>query len=1555
MTHFAYPNVHVRHNQFLGCGRYAAFESEAVPSDRYQPFHLNHTTEFTDIDRLTARIAPDTVLSQFAQRMIHETKDCPSEVYCGTSKALAYLLARISRARDLKFDVNGDIWCTGSIGVADGRYPTLEPVAQDEFLLKLQAFLADENRDRLFIVPTANMTPEACQLCATHEAQVRDLDASEQVACQQQPLTRKTIVTVSPDTEELFRLIRLVFLSGANPYKGLEFFDRADAALFFGRDELIDKLHKKCDLLRQSPQTSRLLAIFGSSGAGKSSLARAGLLPKLQQAWNLTENDLAAFTPGAAPLAALEQHVTNGMPRVLLIDQFEELYTQCQHEPERAAFVERLTALTDAEDAPAKPLVILTMRDDFRKYLAPELKQATDDDQRHQFVSEMTRAELRQVIVEPAKQAGCVFAEDFVDDLIAQTEKCQGVLPLLEVALQRLWDAMQHDLRVAPEEAFAQIGGLGGALTQQAQRVYAESDDAAQTVTQRLFVSLTQLDPENTHFLRQRTVSLAQIPVARQHPQIAQAIIERFAAKDIRFLTISSSASHETTVELTHDILLTIWPLLKTWTEQDREFQMWRQRLWAQKSEWERHSREKEALLRGMRLIEAENWLKLREHDIPFEEQDFIKTALSVRRREQRQTWGKRFVVVAIVIVVAFTGRWLWKNYHSEALFNKGVSLHKMGETEKAIGVYQELLRITPDYKDAWNLLGNALDAIGRSDEAITAYREQLRLVPDHIQAWNGLGAALYHQGKLDEAIDAFHKQLEIVPHHESAWNWLGNAFYSQGRWNEAVEAYRKQLNFVSDHEWAWSGLGYVLSAQGKWNEAIEAFHKQVAFVPKHREAWIGLGNAYYSQDEWDEAIAAYRTQLDIIPNHDSAWNGLGNAFYAQGKWDEAIDAYRKQLEIVPEHKMAWNGLGNAFYAQKKWDEAIDAYRKQLEIVPEHEMAWNGLGNTFYSQEKWDEAIDAYRKQLEIVPEHKTAWNGLGNTFYAQEKWNEAIAAYNKQLEINPNDKDIWYWLGNALKAEGNVSKAIEAYRKQLEFAPDHKAAWDALSDISFEMLYKQPETILNGSNDSEVWYQLGEGLQLQSKLAEAITAYWKQLKIVPEHHNAWNRLGDTLLKQGKFGEAETAYRKQLEIMPQHYEAWNGLGTVLLNQGKFGEAETAYRKQLEIMPQHREAWNGLGVVLDRQGKQEEAINAYRKQIELMPEHHDAWNGLGLALLHQGKLDEASTAYRKQLEIIPKHRDAWNGLGTALLNQGKLDEASTAYRKQLEIMPQHYEAWNSLGVTLLNQGKFGEAETAYRRQLEIMPQHYEAWNGLGLALLNQGKFDESIKAFSKQVEIIPQHILAWGNLGSAFSSNGNGDEAIKAYQKQIEIVPQHQTAWNGLGLVLFKQGKVEAAITAYRKQLEIVPKNQETWYNLGYALWKQGRLNEAATAFEDGLQHVPESLGLLSNDAELAFVQDDLKRCQERIRTALPLIQSDNELYVILPFYAWLAQPELGWESVMTALKNLKPSVKFHWDFSTTKPVLDRLDDVTRQHALDFIAFFEGAIDLPTLQMRLSEQ
>jgi tetratricopeptide (TPR) repeat protein len=247
---------------------------------------------------------------------------------------------------------------------------------------------------------------------------------------------------------------------------------------------------------------------------------------------------------------------------------------------------------------------------------------------------------------------------------------------------------------------------------------------------------------------------------------------------------------------------------------------------------------------------------------------------------------------------------------------------------------------------------------------------------------------------------------------------------------------------------------------------------------------------------------------------------------------------------------------------------------------------------------------------------------------------------------------------------------------------------------------------------------------------------------------------------------------------------------------------------------------------------------------------------------------------------------------------------------------------------------------------------QVWGLLGIAMHFQGNLEDAIAAYLKQLEIKPDHETTWNNLGLVLDGQGKPEDAIAAYLKQLEIKPDDEWAWNNLGVALDGQGKPEDAIAAYLKQLEIKPDHELAWLNLGNTLNKQGHPDEAAAAYAQGLAVHPYDLFLLGNDMELALVQGDMARFHARMAALAPQVTPQTELSVLLPFFAWLANPAQDWRNVMTAIQELAPEVPITWEFWPVLPIIKGLEVSTQKVAQHFIDFFEGRINRETLKAQL---
>ena len=471
------------------------------------------------------------------------------------------------------------------------------------------------------------------------------------------------------------------------PYPGLLAFDEADAAIFFGREI---EIQQGLELLNRRNQFggARMVIVLGASGSGKSSLVRAGFIPRLRRSadrWIVID----PFRPREDPLHELAavlcsafarqgetrriQSVREGLAAgeyagglvlnkfaselreasgrrdatvLITVDQMEELVGPAAPAGARellvllqAALAERGTAL----------MVMGTLRSDFLGELQnhPAMREARFDTLP---VGPMPAESLASVIEGPARKAGLELEDGLTQALIADTE-AENALPLLAFTLRELYEKYGGDGRLTIDEYAAKLGGLSGSIAKAADAVFTAEplSDAQSMCLRSAFLAMVRVN-EAGQFARQ---------LARWSdiPENVRPVLERFTKA--RLLVIRGEGT-ERVVEVAHEAMFRAWDRLKTWLAEDREFLLWRKRLEDAVGEWRRLKHDRSTLLKGPALSEARLWFERQRGRMNQEEAKFVSDSIEAANRERRQ---KRVLVVAtmaVLAVVAVGGVALW-------------------------------------------------------------------------------------------------------------------------------------------------------------------------------------------------------------------------------------------------------------------------------------------------------------------------------------------------------------------------------------------------------------------------------------------------------------------------------------------------------------------------------------------------------------------------------------------------------------------------------------------------------------------------------------------------------------------------------------------------------------------------------------------------------------------------------------------------------------------------------------------------------------------------------
>jgi WD40 repeat protein/predicted Ser/Thr protein kinase len=478
---------------------------------------------------------------------------------------------------------------------------------------------------------------------------------------------------------------RLPGFEDKHPYPGLASFTQEDAGYFFGREMEVEAVWKKL-------KRPRLLALIGPSGAGKSSFLRAGLLPTLPAGWRVILS-----TPGNRPFQSLAQALLPafagdmeaiqsflGFERdtavpllskwrqksehaLVIVDQFEELFTLNPPEVQEAfsTLLGRIVLEADVH-------VLLSLRDDFLLHcqkhdaLGPVFSELTP-------LGTLSPSALRRALVQPALACGYRFEDEaLVEEMVTEVSHERGVLPLLAFAASRLWEKRDREKGLLTREAYQEIGGVGGALAQHAEETLSRIGEERTHLVRELFRNL--VTAQGTRASRELEELLSIFPKEEERKAAEEVLRELVAA---RLLT-----SYETSVEIIHESLLSAWPRLVQWRNQDEGGALLRDQLRQAAQAWQDRGRPDDLLWTGKSYRELSLWRESYTGGLSSTEEAFAQAAAKFagRRRRRRQIAVAASFALLLGVVGVVTS--LWRRSVLEVSRREAAQILALGRVE---------------------------------------------------------------------------------------------------------------------------------------------------------------------------------------------------------------------------------------------------------------------------------------------------------------------------------------------------------------------------------------------------------------------------------------------------------------------------------------------------------------------------------------------------------------------------------------------------------------------------------------------------------------------------------------------------------------------------------------------------------------------------------------------------------------------------------------------------------------------------------------------------------
>ncbi|MGE5657707.1 MAG: tetratricopeptide repeat protein [Actinomycetota bacterium] len=750
--------------------------------------------------------------------------------------------------------------------------------------------------------------------------------------------------------------------------------------------------------------------------------------------------------------------------------------------------------------------------------------------------------------------------------------------------------------------------------------------------------------------------------------------------------------------------------------------------------------------------------------------------------------------------------------------------------------------------------LGNTLLRQNQVAQAITCYCHAIELNPNFDEAYQNLGKALQVQRKLHEEAVRYRKFLErpsnmigdllktIVLTLSARGDLLGDSressVYVTAKTNqlqiadpnlsEKIENFQRSKSEVKNTGLRLSTLDFSPKTAAVSEEGSDIFLPLVASVtvatnslPKNIDkeelltvdACIQQAKLYTNQQNFDRAIAECKRAIKIKPDALVAYKLLAKLLQVQGKQAEAASCYQKAIEIQPKDAELYLNFGSLYAQNKQWAQAVFCYQKAIAIKPNLAAAYRNLAKAWMQLSKPLEAAGCWFEAYSLEPEKVTPEKHLqlGNSLYKQGQLTQAMACYRRAIEFNPNFAGAYQNLGKALKQQGKWEEAEACFRRAMEINCQGNLSSEHSGENSRSVGLKNEQS--NSLKSAPMSY-VGEGTSLPSSL-NARNQDRKPIAIVSARNNlvpatanltanSYHQLQETIssvmlvkgenggkklaitvnsesavtyLKQAesdyaqkKFEQAIAACKRAIEIKPDVPVAYKLLGNACQAVNREEEAWLWYTKALELQADFAEVHENIGSLYAQQQQWQKAIACYEKAIALKPDLVSARRNLARVFLELGKAEEGAEGWYQALTCdrsLATVEEYWT-LGNMLLKQGKVEQAIDCYRSVIQLQPSLADAYHNLGEALTVKQQWEEAIITYRQAIKLNPNDEGSHYCLGKALAKLERWQEAIACYQRAIELKSDNWEVYQKLGDALQQEGQIDEAIAVYCRAVEL-------------------------------------------------------------------------------------------------------------------------------------------------------------------------------------------
>ncbi|MDG6220341.1 MAG: tetratricopeptide repeat protein [Candidatus Thermoplasmatota archaeon] len=790
-----------------------------------------------------------------------------------------------------------------------------------------------------------------------------------------------------------------------------------------------------------------------------------------------------------------------------------------------------------------------------------------------------------------------------------------------------------------------------------------------------------------------------------------------------------------------------------------------------------------------------------------------------------------------------------------------GVEYYDIKKYKKALGYFEEALKLKPNYAYAWRMKAKCLFEMGNDQEAIDIYKQALSLDVKNPEMWFELAEMLYELEKHDEELECYEQAIELDKKFERAWNNRGATLFELGNIDMAIESFQKAVDANPGFDEAWHNMGLAYKKKGEYKESRRSYYKALSLNKDYLEARISLINLLNEMQKFEESSDQCHIALNQTRKDHRIWYLAAMSFKGMGNYNKAIYCTEQALEITPGSDTLRRLKADLNFLLERYGDEIPAkplydtdWEESLEEKPEDEGAGDAIPEEAPVEEDGEmlAAVEAPaptpEENLQLEPEGIDDAEGPAapeepvleeQPPQEKEEYTAEETVVAENLEPAPDQEP------EEISEEGLAEDVEEIFEEQPEKTLEDETAED-IEEISEE----EPEEISEEyapPHMVEVDVQATYAERFEEKEEEPEEMVKEEKKEKKGGINVFLKEIDNILlsseKKNENLEKEKPTQEQAEkvelALPPDFEGLARAAKLLYLLGKSHDALDALEKALATDEKDDALWLLKGNCLFHMGRTEGALEAYNTALRINPRSTTALLNREAAFHKGGYAEEKTHTSTRLTELRPELWQGWALRGMNLMDEGEFEQGVESLEQSISLREGLLLVQNLESMGLLVGQETEEALDRFTEMVSASSTSATGWCNRGVALYARGLQKEAIQAFDKAINIHPNHSLAWSNRGVALYAMGDLEEASASLDTAIVKDRGEPFAWLNRGILLYKDGDMENALEHFHQAVSLDENLHLAWYHLSMVFLDMGKEMEAKDALSKAVELAPE--------------------------------------------------------------------------------------------------------------------